>query len=69
MIIFSAFNIILYSLICGFLIFIFSILLYVFIELPFKKILKILIRKWQYKKEIDDKKNDDEENDFDDDDD
>ena len=69
MIIFSAFNIILYSLICGFLIFIFSILLYVFIELPFKKILKILIRKWQYKEEIDDKKNDDEENDFDDDDD
>jgi hypothetical protein len=64
-ILFSDINIILYSLVCGTFLFIFSIYIYAFIELPFKKMLKILIQRWQYKEEIIEKKDDDEDDDSD----
>ena len=64
-ILFSDINIILYSLVCGTFLIIFSIYIYAFIELPFKKMLKILIQRWQYKEEIIEKKDDDEDDDSD----
>ena len=66
-ILFSDINIILYSLVCGTFLIIFSIYIYAFIELPFKKMLKILIQRWQYKEEIIEKKDDDEDDDSEDD--
>ena len=70
MINFSLPNIVLYSLICGFFILVVSSFLYSFVELPFKKIIKILIQRRQ-NMEINNKKKDedeDEEDEYDDDD-
>ena len=69
MINFSLANIVLYSLICGFFILVISSFIYSFVELPFKKIIKILIQRKQNIEIINKKKDEEEEEDeYDDDD-
>ena len=69
MINFSLANIVLYSLICGFFILVISSFIYSFVELPFKKIIKILIQRKQNIENINKKKDEEEEEDeYDDDD-
>jgi hypothetical protein len=67
MINFSLSNTILYSLICGFFILVLSSFIYSFVELPFKRIIKILIQRRQNAGIIDKKKDEEEEDEYDDD--